>query len=348
MVVAQNPVVAAAASRRPVFVFALQPEFPLNAFILATEALRIANQNSGQDLFEWTVVSETGEAVRASNGMWVSAQHGLAGLPRCDFLILLEGNLPTQNISPAMLAALRSAYRHGSMIVGVDTAAFAIAAAGLTGGRELVVHWEAAPSYLEHYPDAEIRNRLYLIDGQLAFCAGGIATLDLMLELIGGLRGAVLAREVANALIHRPRDGAEAQRTDDEAEDEGQPSLSQRIVALMEDNLDFPIPPKTLARQLGVSVRTLERYCLRQFDQTPTQLYLRVRLQAARNLLFYEEREIKDIAVACGFSYPSVFTRAFAAQFGQSPRSFRRSFRDRQGRIVRPEILRMSGKAREA
>ena len=78
------------------------------------------------------------------------------------------------------------------------------------------------------------------------------------------------------------------------------------------------------------------------------QLYLKVRLQAARNLLFYEEREIKDIAVACGFSYPSVFTRAFAAQFGQSPRSFRRSFRDRQGSIVRPEILRMSGKAREA
>src|SRR5262245_8893600 len=112
MVVAQNPVVAAAASRKPAFAFVLQPEFPMNAFILATEALRIANQNSGQDLFEWTLVSETGEAVRASNGMWVSAEHGLVDFPRCDFLILLEGNLPTQNISATMLAALRSAYRH--------------------------------------------------------------------------------------------------------------------------------------------------------------------------------------------------------------------------------------------
>jgi AraC family carnitine catabolism transcriptional activator len=89
-------------------------------------------------------------------------------------------------------------------------------------------------------------------------------------------------------------------------------------------------------------VRTLERYCLRHFSQTPTQLYLHVRLQAARNLLFYAEREIKDIALACGFSYPSAFTRAFAAQFGQSPRAFRQSFRDMQGEIVRPEILRMS------
>lgn len=342
MVVAQNPVVAAAAGRKPFFLFVLQPEFPMNAFVLATEALRIANQNSGQELFEWSFVSETGEPVRASNGMWVEAAHGLADLPRCDFLVLIEGNLPTQNISPAMLAALRSAYRHGAMIIGGDTGAFAIAAAGLVGSRELVVHWEAASSYLEHYPEAEIRNRIYLIDRQLAFCAGGVAMLDLMLELIGGLRGAVLAREVANALIHTPREGTHVQRTDDEPSDQAEPSLSRRIVALMEDNLDFPLPPKVLARQLGLSVRTLERYCLRQFNQTPTQLYLRVRLQAARNLLFYEEREIKDIAFACGFSYPSVFTRAFAAQFGQSPRAFRQSFRDRQGRIVRPEIMRMS------
>jgi AraC family carnitine catabolism transcriptional activator len=341
MVTAQRPIVAAA-SRKPAFVFVLQPEFPMNAFVLATEALRIANQNSGRDLFQWTLVSETGEPVRASNGMWVEAEHGLAELPRGDFLILLEGNLPTQNISAGMLAALRSAYRHGSMIIGVDTGSFALAAAGLVGGRELVVHWEAAASYLEHHPGALIRNQIYLIDRQLAFCAGGVAMLDLMLELIGGLHGTVLAREVANALIHTPRDGAHAQRTDDDASDKARPPLSRKIVALMENNLDFPLPAKVLARQLGISVRSLERYCLRQFNQTPTRLYLRIRLQAARNLLFYEEREIKDIATACGFSYPSVFTRTFTAQFGQSPRAFRRSFRDRQGSIVRPEIIRMS------
>ena len=97
-----------------------------------------------------------------------------------------------------------------------------------------------------------------------------------------------------------------------------------------------------LADKLGISVRTLERYCAREFGQTPTQLYLLVRLQAARNLLFYEEGAIKDIAVACGFSYPAVFTRAFKAQFGQSPRAFRQSFRDIQGRLVRPEIARLS------
>ena len=338
----QDSILTAAAGRKPEFAFLLQPEFPMNAFILATEALRIANQNSGQELFAWTIISETGDAVRASNGMWVAADYSVADFSRCDFLVLMEGNLPTQNISPAMLAALRSAHRHGTMIVAADTGAFAVAEAGLIGDRELAIHWEAVPSYLERHPEAEIRNRIFLVDRQLAFCAGGVAMLDLMLELIGNLRGVVLAREVANALIHTPRQGTYPQRTDDISTDEKRPSLSRRIVTLMEENLDFPLAPRALARAVGVSVRTLERHCLRHFNQTPTQLYLHVRLQAARNLLFYAEREIKDIALACGFSYPSAFTRAFAAQFGQSPRAFRQSFRDMQGQIVRPEILRMS------
>jgi transcriptional regulator GlxA family with amidase domain len=336
-----NPVIAAASNRRPRFAFLLQPEFPMNALIVATETLRIANQNSGQHLFEWIMISDLGVSVRASNGMWVAADHDLANFPRCDFLIVLEGNLPTQNISASVRGALRNAYRHGSMIVGVDTGAFAIAAAGLTGDREAVVHWEAVSSYLEHFPAAGTRNQIYIIDRQLAFCAGGVATLDLMLDLIERLRGAILAKEVANALIHTPRQAIHPQRTDDDGIGEAQPSLPRKIVALMEDNLDFPLSPNSLARHLGISVRTLERCCLRQFNQTPNQLYLRSRLQAARNMLFYEEREIKDVADACGFSYPSVFTRAFTAQFGQSPRAFRRAFRETQV-TVRPEIVRMS------
>lgn len=341
MVADTNPVIAAAASRRPRFAFVLQPEFPMNAFIMATETLRIANQNSGQDLFEWIVISDQGALVRASNGMWVTADHDLAQFPRCDFLMVLEGNLPTQNISATVRGALRNAYRHGSMIIGVDTGAFAIAAAGLMGDREAVVHWEAVSAYLGNFPESGTKNQIYTIDRQLAFCAGGVATLDLMLDLIGRLRGTALAREVANALIHTPRGSAHPQRTDDDIPGETRPSLSRRIVALMEDNLDFPLPPKGLAHYLGISVRTLERCCLRQFTQTPNQLYLRLRLQAARNLLFYEEREIRDIADACGFSYPSVFTRAFTAQFGQSPRAFRQAFRKTQ-LTVRPEIVRMT------
>ena len=72
------------------------------------------------------------------------------------------------------------------------------------------------------------------------------------------------------------------------------------------------------------------------------RLYLRIRLQAARNMLFYEEFGIKDVATACGFSYPSVFSRAFHSQFGMTPRDFRASLRRQQNQAYRPEVHRLS------
>ena len=71
----------------PVFNFILQPEFPLNALVLASEALRIANQNSGAELFRWHLASETGGPVRASNGMWVAADCDLQSMPAADYYL---------------------------------------------------------------------------------------------------------------------------------------------------------------------------------------------------------------------------------------------------------------------
>ncbi|MDH3580808.1 MAG: hypothetical protein OEM91_09315, partial [Hyphomicrobiales bacterium] len=133
----------------PRFNFILQPEFPLNALILASDALRIANQNSGRDVFWWTFVSESGEPVRASNGMWFSVDCAIQAMPEAKVYLVFEGNLPTQRNSQNLLGHLRSAARFGAIVGGVDTGAFALAQAGLIGSEEsteLVLHWEAVPT----------------------------------------------------------------------------------------------------------------------------------------------------------------------------------------------------------
>ena len=107
----------------PRFVFLLQPEFPINALILATEALRIVNQNSGRTLLTTTIVSEDGRDVRASNGMWIKADESLATMPAAEVVLVFEGNLPVQRNTNRLLSAMRAARRHGSLIVGIDTGA---------------------------------------------------------------------------------------------------------------------------------------------------------------------------------------------------------------------------------
>ena len=67
---------------------------------------------------------------------------------------------------------------------------------------------------------------------------------------------------------------------------------------------------------------------LRTFEQitgsTPHQYVLRARLrEAARRMMTGDEKAI-DVALDCGFSDASRFSHAFKAEFGVSPRAFRR------------------------
>jgi transcriptional regulator GlxA family with amidase domain len=327
----------------PQFNFLLQPEFPLNALILASDALRIANQNSGVELFRWCYVTETGEAVRASNQMWFAADHALEDMPRAEVYLLFEGNLPTQNISRGLLGRLREAGRYGAIVGGIDTGAFALARAGLSGTEtapETVVHWEAEASFREEFPAARPKDRIHLVAGNRAQCAGGVATLDMMLDLIARFYNEALANEVANALIHTRRPSETRQRGDTGFGSK-QTRHADSIVSLMEQNLDFPLSLGEIAKAVGLPERSLVRLCRRIFGESPMKLYLHIRLQAARNILFYEEYSIKDVALSCGFSYPAVFSRAFKQQFGQTPRAFRATLRDQQRQGMRPEIRRL-------
>jgi len=325
----------------PCFLFVLQPEFPINALILASEALRIANQNSGSSLFAWHYASADGAPVRASNGMWMEVEFSLCDLPKADYLFLFEGNLPTQRNSSELLARLRSARRYGAVVAAVDTAAFALAQSGLIRGRDTVLHWEAVPTFQERFPEISVKDALYEIDDAIITCGGGVATLDLMLDLIGHRCNEALANEVANALVHTRRPADRPQRLDSRPTP-GAASLSARIIDLMERHLDFPLVPPEIAERLDISVRSLERHCRSHFRETPMQLYLLIRLQAARNFLFYEEMSLKDISIACGFSYPSVFSRAFKDHFGQTPSDFRKAIRSQQDQSLRPEIRRLA------
>ena len=332
-----------ATKETPVFNLLLQPEFPLNALVLASEALRIANQNSGRQLFLSYLVSETGGAVRASNGMWLDVDCTLDAMPQATHYILFGGNLPTQHNSAKLLNHLRAAARFGALVGGVDTGAFALAKAGLIDGKnaDVVLHWEATPTFRELFPEASVRDRIYLVSDNRAQCSGGVATLDMMLDLIARCGGETLANEVANALVHTRRSAEMAQRSDAIARPEAA-TLAVRLVQKMEQNLDFPLTQEDFARELAVSPRTLSRLCQRTFGESPMRLYLRVRLQAARNFLFYEEFTISDVANACGFSYPAVFSRVFKKQYDLTPREFREEVRRNQYSSLRPEIRRLS------
>ncbi|MCB1501294.1 MAG: GlxA family transcriptional regulator [Bauldia sp.] len=324
--------------------FLLLPEFPIYAFILAMEALRVANQNAGERLFSTHLITIDGKPVAAGNGMTVAPDLAVADAPFLPTVIVFACNHPEKQHRRNLLAWLRRLDRHGALIGAVDTGQFTLAEAGLLDGYTVTLHWEAMSLFRERYPDIEVRESLFAIDRNRLTCAGGVATLDMMLHLIAIRHGRALAEVVSNGMVHgRIRHDSEVQRED---ADDALGVVNHRlagIVQIMEENLEAPLSTVELASRAGISIRQIERLMRETLGETPSRYYLKLRLQAARNHLFYGDLPIQEIGHACGFSSPSVLSRAFKAHFGVSPREFRLQFSADRLERFRPELRRQPG-----
>jgi transcriptional regulator GlxA family with amidase domain len=302
------------------FVFLLLDSFTMIAFAGAIEPLRIANRMAGRTLYEWRVVSESGGPVTASNGVPVACDGGLTETGGEATIIVVGGLDVKRAITKPVLTWLRREARRGLAIGAVCTGAQVIAAAGLLDGRRCTIHWENRDSFEEDFPDIELTGKVYVIDRDRYTAAGGAASTDLMLNLIARRHGAELANLVADQMIHTSiRSDRDAQRLSIPTRiGVRHPKLSE-VIARMEANIEEPISPTVLAKDAGMSTRQLERLFRRYLDRTPKRHYMDLRLARARNLLMQTDLSVINVALACGFTSPSHFSKCYRALYRTTP-----------------------------
>ncbi|PRY95125.1 AraC family transcriptional regulator with amidase-like domain [Hasllibacter halocynthiae] len=327
------PVEAPARPRR--FVFVLLPEFTMLCFAAAVEALRIANRVAGRDLYAWSVRSEGGGTVACSNGVVVGVDGDLGEVGRDDAVFLCGGLDVQRNTSGRLLAWLRREARKGPVLGGLCTAGHALAAAGLLEGRRATIHWENHDSFAEAFPGTDLTKQVFVVDGPRITTAGGTASIDLMLKLIAEDHGEGLVGAVADQLVYSSiRTAEDTQRLSIPTRiGVRHPRLSD-VVRRMEENLEEPISPSVLARDVGMSTRQLERLFRRYLSRSPKRYYMEMRLQKARNLLMQTEMPVIEVALASGFASPSHFSKCYRAQYGTTP------YRERGAQAARGPGLR--------
>ncbi len=317
----------------------LAPQFPLYALVPIIEALRIANHCASRRLFNWTFISETGGPVESGAGMTINCDTNIYSGFSYDLVLVLSGINAVSFLNRNISAWLQNLYSHGMFLGGIDTGAFALAEAGLLNGRRATIHWEALRIFSERYPDVDIVERRYIIDPPLMTCAGGVATYDLMLEYVERECGPVLARQLADGFVYPDRGRADGpQRGTPEHGHETTNDLVSLTIKLMEETIETPLSVAEISRQLGVARRNLERLFAKRTQSSIAQYYMRVRLERARELLFYGQETINEISLICGFSSPTVFTRTFRTHFGQTPTSFRTSYSAAEMARFRPHV----------
>ena len=312
------------------FSFLLMPDFAMLAFSSAVEPLRVANRIAGRPLFAWQIVTPDGQPAASSGGTRVLPDCALeacgqpGNLP--DTLVVVAGmEVQRFRASPAISTLCRLA-RSGVRIGALSTGSYLLAWAGLLKGYRCTVHWENLDAFREDFPELEVTGELFEVDGARLTCSGGIASLDMMLSLVAADHGRDLATQVAEQFIHeRIRETHDHQRMSLQGRlGISHPKLLQ-VIALMEDNLEEPLPRAELARRAGLSNRQLERLFRKYLCRTPTRYYLELRLLRARGLLTQTAMSILNVALACGFVSASHFSKCYREFFNKMPREERQA-----------------------
>jgi AraC family transcriptional regulator, glycine betaine-responsive activator len=298
----------------------LVPEFTMMPVTSAIEPLRLANRLADKQLYKWTLHSLDGQPVAASNGILTMVNGDLETVPH-DATIIVCGGLNIQHhTDKRLLSWLRKTSRRGVDIGAVCTGAHVLAEAGLLDGYKCTIHWENLPGFTEAFPDIDITGGLFEIDEDRFSSAGGTTALDLMLSLITSQHGPDMAAQVAENILHSPiRHHSENQRLSLPARIGARHPKLVSIIEKMEDNLEDPLSPSLLAKQAGLSTRQLERLFRRYLDRSPKRYYLELRLKKARSLLLQTDMSVINVALACGFSSPSHFSKCYRAFYGRTP-----------------------------
>ena len=191
---------------------------------------------------------------------------------------------------------------------------------GDLGETTATIHWENQDSFAEEFEEVTLTKSVFVVDGNVFSTAGGTASIDLMLKFIADDHGEELASAVADQLIYT------SIRTDQDTQRLSvptrigvrHPKLSS-VIQMMENNIEEPISPSLLARDVGMSTRQLERLFRRYLNRSPKRYYMELRLQRARNLLMQTDMSVINVALACGFASPSHFSKCYRAQYDTTP-----------------------------
>ncbi|CDI93995.1 putative transcriptional regulator [Pseudomonas aeruginosa PA38182] len=300
------------------FWFLLLPGFSVMGFVSAVEPLRVANRFHA-DLYRWHVLSADGGPVLASNGMSVNSDGALEPLKKGDLLFVVAGFEPLRAVTPALVQWLRKLDRNGVTLGGIDTGSVVLAEAGLLDGRRATLHWEAIDAFQESYPQLSVTQELFEIDGPRITSAGGTASIDLMLDLIAQAHGPQLAVQVSEQFVlGRIRPRQDHQRLQVATRYGVSNRKLVQVIGEMERHTEPPLTTLELAERIQVTRRQLERLFRVHLDDTPSNFYLGLRLDKARQLLRQTDLSVLQVSLACGFESPSYFSRSYRARFAAS------------------------------
>lgn len=247
-----------------------------------------------------------------------------------DILVIAGGapQLPLPPSEATLVRWLRGHQRQIPRLISICTGAFVLGEAGLLDGRRVTTHWRFSADLRARFPKAVVSAEgIFERDGRVWTSAGITAGIDLTLVLVEEQHGRPTAMAVAkNLLLFLRRSGRQAQFSESLKRQAREPAKLRDVTSYVLEHLDQALPVERLARNLGMSPRSLARWCRDEVGESPAALVRRLRIEQARRLLEETTLPLKAVAARAGLGDASTLWRVFTRQLGVTPAEYRTRF----------------------
>jgi transcriptional regulator GlxA family with amidase domain len=286
----------------------------------------------GRAAYELELVGPRAPAVQTRHGLVVG---NIRALPRTggqlpDVAIVAGGSplVPLPQGEAHLVPWLRRHHGRIPTVVSICTGAFVLGEAGVLDGRRATTHWLYLGQLRSRFPAAcVIDEGIFVRDDGVWTSAGLTAGIDLTLALVEEDHGHSVAMAVAKRMVlFLRRSGNQAQFSSALRRQEKEPPKLRDISTFVLEHVDEALPVERIAAGIGMSPRTLSRWCREHLDESPAELVRCLRMDEARRLLEETSLPLKDIIARTGFGDASTMWRAFTQRLGVAPAEYRQRF----------------------
>lgn len=311
--------------------FLLLNDFTIFAFSGFIDALRIAGDegdNSQQRDCRWTIVAPNLSPIRANCGVEILPWEVFPDPDSFDYLVVVGGRVePQKKTNRKVHEYIRCVADNGNTIIGLCTATFVLARAGVMKNKNCCVHWFHRNEFEQEFPLLSVdSDTVYVEDDNRITCSGGRSAVDVALLLIERHCNAVTARKVVSAMVIEQMRGQASPQPHAESAWYGEirNPLVRRAITVMDQSLTKTLSMEDVAFRLKVSENTLYRVFRAECDVSPAKLFRALRLAHAHWSVRKTNLPISEIAHYFRFSDSSHLTRLHNKQYGLSPGAVRK------------------------
>ena len=281
--------------------------------------------------FAVEAVSISAEPVECAYPVRISPSRSIDEVTETDIVFLPTVGIDIDTMidrHAALLPWLQAIHANGAAIAAVCSGVAFPAASGLLDGHRATTHWALVENYRERFPDVCWQPESMVTEDDGLFCGGGVyAATDLALYLVQRYCGHEIAVQTSRALvIDMPRTYQSAYAVVPLSAPHHDEPIRQ-VEELIQARFATALHIEELAREIGMSPRTLIRRFKRATGKMPGN-YLRVfRVSVARNLLETSKDTVQSVSSAVGYSDLTFFRRLFKRHTGMTPTEYRARFR---------------------